>query len=151
MGDVQILNLTNDDVARLSAQRKWVLDHYDDHQRAESVEGKLRLLNVILSEGWIEPHETVKLQSLGVVLGDALAQELSLTWRIVSDEYGRDPALILDGTTLRLFPLTMISKRIEKGEQVDVVEMFGGVCSQVRTIERQFAQHAAKAKSGQVQ
>jgi NAD-dependent SIR2 family protein deacetylase len=129
--------LSEDDIARLSAQRKWVLDHYDDPKRAESVEGKLRLLSFIIGENWIEPHETVKLQCLGVVFGDALAQRLSLSWKIVIDSVGRDPALVVAGTSLRIFPLTMISKRIEKGEQVDVVDMFGGICAHVNALSRE--------------
>ena len=129
-------DLSDEDLTRLNAQRKWVLDHYDDHRHAESVEGKLRLLSVIVEKKWIEPDETVKLQSLGIVFGDALVQELSLKWMMVDDECGRDPVLILDGTTLRLNPLTMISKRIERGEDVDVVALFGMACGHVRALAR---------------
>jgi hypothetical protein len=39
---------------------------------------------------------------------------------MVADEYGRDPALRCPGTTVIVFPLTMISKRIEAGESVSV-------------------------------
>jgi hypothetical protein len=42
------------------------------------------------------------------------------------DEYGRDPALRLQGTPFIVFPLTMISKRVERGEDVDVRELFDG-------------------------
>jgi hypothetical protein len=49
----------------------------------------------------------------------------------VEDEYGRDPALRLPGTTIMTFPLTMISKRLERGESIDVKELFQGVCEHV--------------------
>jgi hypothetical protein len=78
----------------------------------------------------------VKLQSLGIALGDALAQKLGLQWVAVQDEYGRDPALRLEGTSVLLFPLTMISKRIERGEDVDVYQLFEGVCAKVGEIIR---------------
>lgn len=42
---------------------------------------------------------------------------------MIEDEYGRDPALLVSAAPVLLFPLTMISKRIEKGETVDVSEL----------------------------
>ena len=49
---------------------------------------------------WIERSDTVKLQCLGVALGDALVQELSMLWVTVEDEYGRDLAIELPGTSV---------------------------------------------------
>jgi hypothetical protein len=43
-----------------------------------------------------------------------------LDWTMVSDEYGRDPALRYKKTDTVFFPLTMISKRVERDEPVDV-------------------------------
>ena len=54
----------------------------------------------------------------------------------IEDELGRDPALILEGTSIKLFPLTMISKRIEKGESVDVYDLFEGICEKVFEIKK---------------
>jgi hypothetical protein len=133
----QISDPSDEDLAHLAKQREWVLGHYDDPSRAESIEGKLILLDGILKNKWIEPSETWKLQSLGVVFGHALAQKLGLRWQIVEDEYGRDPALILDNTTLRIFPLTMISKRIEQGEEVDVVDLFGTASGHIAALARE--------------
>jgi Domain of unknown function (DUF3806) len=135
MSEPQLVeDLQDEDAARLDAQRAWVLDHYENRKAADSVEGKLRLLHTILENKWIEPHETWKLQSLGVILGDAFAQEFNLAWKMVSDNHGRDPALIVPDTTIKLFPLTMISKRVEDGRDVDVVELFGAVCGHVKAV-----------------
>jgi len=127
--------LNADDTARLEAQRTWVRDHYseDTRRQYDLLDGKLRLLDTILKNKWIAADETVKLQSLGVAFGDALAQHMGLRWVAVEDQYGRDPALTLDGTSVRVFPLTTISKRIERGEDVDVYALFEDAC---RTIER---------------
>jgi hypothetical protein len=144
-------DLSDEDHARLGAQRKWVLDHYDDHRHAETVEGKLRLISVIISEKWIEPNETWKLQSLGIVFGDALAQELSLSWKVATDDLGRDPALVLEGTTLRVNPLTMISKRIERGEEVDVVDLFGTVCGHLKAITPDLKLASSAVTTGQAE
>lgn len=128
---------TSDELARIEAQRDWVRGHYDPEAQHKygTVEGKLVLLQAILDAGWIEKSETVKLQCLGITLGDALAQELEMEWVTVEDEYGRDPALRFPGTTVLAFPLTMISKRIERDESVIVLELFEGVCEHVRRMK----------------
>jgi hypothetical protein len=127
--------LNPEDIAHLEAKRTWVREHYDEAARHQydTLEGKLRLLDTILQNKWIAPHETVKLQCLGVTFGDALAQKLGLAWVAVEDDQGRDPALTLEGTSIRIFPMTSISKRVERGEEVEVYELFDNAC---RTIER---------------
>ena len=65
------------------------------------------------------------LQCLGVALGRVMARNIDgLDWWIVEDEYGRDPCLRYRETTLRLNPITMISRRIERGERVDVRSLY---------------------------
>jgi uncharacterized protein DUF3806 len=127
--------LNSDDIADLEAKRTWVREHYEEAARHkyDTLDGKLRLLDAILRNEWVVPDETLKLQCLGVTFGDALAQRLGLTWVVVEDGYGRDAALTLDGTSVRVFPLTSISKRIERGEEVDVYRLFEKACA---TIER---------------
>jgi hypothetical protein len=131
--------LSQEESARLEAQRKWVREHYETNPDASyaSVAGKLAVVNTILVSGWVESNETVKLQSLGVAFGDALVQELELTWVAIQDEYGIDPALICEGTSVKVFPLTSISKRIERGEVVDVYLLFGEACKAVAYAKNQ--------------
>ena len=127
--------MSKDDALHVEKQRTWVREHYGPGSRHlyDTLDGKLTLLETIVREKWIEPNETWKLQSLGITFGDALAQKLNMHWVMVEDEYGRDPALHDLGTTIVLFPLTSISKRIEKGEAVDVRELFENAC---RTVAR---------------
>ena len=64
-------------------------------------------------------------QCLGVVLGRVMAKHIDgLDWWIVEDEYGRDPCLRYKHTTLQINPLTMISKRLERGEHVSVRRLY---------------------------
>ena len=122
------------DEAPLAAQRA-VCEAYlgNDASRANyaTPAGKLGLIRALLAHDVFRPEQTYELQCLGVVLGDALAQELGLRWVMVDDESGRDPALQVPGTTVLLFPLTMLAKRIERGEAVDVFELFNGVAARV--------------------
>jgi hypothetical protein len=135
----KVEDLSQDDIARVEAQRKWVREHYppESESKYQSLEGKLVLLDTILKNKWINSNETVKLQCLGITFGDALAQKLGLKWVAVEDEYGRDPALIMEGTSIITFPLTSISKRIERGEDIDVFNLFDTACAKLDELKRQ--------------
>ena len=133
----KIEGFSDDDTARIEEQRDWVRDHYDENARHKygTIQGKYTLLDTILESGWIEPDETWKLQSLGITFGDMLAQLLDLEWVMVEHDSGRDPALRVPGTAILAFPLTAISKRIERGETVDVKELlkqFAGELERLR-------------------
>ena len=128
---------SSDDLTRIEGQRDWVRDHFTPETRATYglLNEKLRFLQSILDAGWIEPHEAFKFQCLGITLGDAFVQKFGMEWIMVDDDSGRDPAVRIAGTTVVLFPLTMISKRVERGETVNVFELFNGVAKLVADAE----------------
>ena len=128
--------LTPADLANIETGRRWVRDHFtpEAQHKYGQLSEKLRLLQTILDAGWIDAAETHKLQCLGITFGDALVQELGMEWVMVEDEHGRTPAIRLPGTTVIVFPLTMVSKRIEDGETVDVRDLFGRVVGRVREL-----------------
>ena len=138
--DQIIEDLNEQDLAEIEAKRSWVREHYELHAqyKYEIVEGKLVIVDSILQNNRVLPTDTLKLQCLGIAFGDALAQELGLIWVAVEDEYGRDPALALVGTTVIVFPMTTISKRIENGEAVDVYELFNSACSSIKDAALRF-------------
>jgi Domain of unknown function (DUF3806) len=124
--------LSAEDTLGSEKHRQWVQCFFDVHGASyATVKDKLDLIGAILNSGSIRAEETWKLQSLGIVFGDALAQELGLIWVAVEDEYGRDPALSVPGTSLLSFPLTSISKRVERGEEVDVFLLFEAACQSI--------------------
>ena len=85
----------------------------------------LGLLQRILDENLLDPTNTFGLQCLGVALGKVMATNIAgLGWWIVEDELGNGPCLRYRETTLRLNPVTMISKRVERGEAVSVRGLF---------------------------
>lgn len=136
MTDTSHSALEPSDKANLDEARAWVKGHFTDSadEKYSSIDGKLRVLDTILRRKWVEPAETIKLQSLGVAFGDAISQALMLEWVVVNDEYGRSPALNWPGTSLCIYPLTMISKRVEDGEEVDVYDLFEGICNRLKEI-----------------
>lgn len=147
--DQKIEELNSDDIERVESQRKWVRGHYtpETEHKYKTIEGKLNLLDTIISRNWIEANETYKLQCLGVTIGDALAQKLGMIWVAVDDEYGRTPALSfsLADTSIIIFPTTMISKRIERGEKVDVRELFDGICEKIKEELEDIAEQNSRA------
>jgi hypothetical protein len=135
----RVTPLSDADSQRLRDQRAVVEKYLGDESsrtKFKTAPGKLGTIRAILSGNVFKPNETYKLQCLGVVLGDAFVLDLRMEWVMVGDAYGRDPAVRLPGTSFILFPLTMISKRIERGEKVDVFELFNGVAAQIEATRR---------------
>ncbi|MGA8202371.1 MAG: DUF3806 domain-containing protein [Candidatus Sulfotelmatobacter sp.] len=81
------------------------------------------ILQGLIDEGAFSKSETYELQSLGVAFGDVLVSELPLRWVKVTDEFGTDPTLRFKQTTLQINALTMISKRVEKDEPVNLSDL----------------------------
>ena len=87
--------------------------------------GDLALIQRVMDARQVEPEAAYSLQSLGLAFGKTFIQNSEhYDWWMVEDEYGRDPAIRYKETTLLAFPQTMISKRIEDGEAIDVRELF---------------------------
>lgn len=127
-------NLSATDTARLDRQRALVAHELTTRYRAtlSRSNADLVLIQRLLDDRAFTLTQTYELQSLGVVFGDVLTVETALRWMMVSDEYGTDPTLVLPGTTLQVNSLTMISKRVERGERVDVSDLFARATDSVR-------------------
>lgn len=133
--DEQIISeLTDEDVAALAQQRSLIesyLGNEESRRKYEKPAGKLGLLRALLENNVFSPEQNYELQSMGVVLGDVFARELGMEWIVVEDYFGRTPALRYPNTTIILYPITMISKRIEAGEQVEVFDMYNSLAAEV--------------------
>jgi Domain of unknown function (DUF3806) len=139
----KITELTEDDQNRLADQRSEVekyLANEDSERKYKTPGGKLGIIRALLQANTFKREQTYELQCLGIVLGDAFVQELGWEWIMVEDDDGRDPAVSVPGTSIIIYPLTMISKRIERGEEVDVFDLFNGIVEMVedQIIDDQF-------------
>jgi uncharacterized protein DUF3806 len=138
----RILPLDEAEAARIEEQAADALalaaERYGLEQWTET-EADIRVLQRILDDQLLAPDQTYALQCLGVVFGRVLAKQAGLHWIVVEDEYGRDPALQYAGTSLILFPLTMISKRVEQGQEVDVGELLHLLVREVEGLKDQVA------------
>ena len=128
---------TTEDLARLEEQRGVIARMIGDEDwRAEfeKPSGKIAFLDAIMAQGAIKPHDTYGLQSMGAVLGDVFVETLGFEWVTVEDSGGQESALRFPGTTILLHPLTMISRRVERGEQVDVSALYSSVSAEVEKL-----------------
>jgi hypothetical protein len=92
----------------------------------------------LIDDGVFKKSQTYELQCLGVVFGDVLASELPLRWVMITDEYGTDPTLRYKGTSININALTMISKRVENNEPVDLYRLLGQNREALSEAEKRF-------------
>ncbi len=137
----RISELTGADEERLATQRRvieqLVARGPESVSKLEIAAWKLGAIRAVLEGEVFESTQTYELQCMGILLGDAFVAELGFEWVMVEHEYGRDPAVRVPDTSILLFPLTMISKRIERGEAVDVFDLFNWVAATVDELEEE--------------
>jgi len=131
----QFSDLSDQDKSRLDAQRavvaKAVRQRYGISALTQTA-ADLPALQRLIDERAFNKSQTYELQSLGVAFGDVLSNELPLRWVIVTDEYGTDPTLRFESTTVQINALTMISKRIERDEIVNLGQLLQTTRDQLR-------------------
>ena len=84
----------------------------------------LELLQKLIDSRVIKSDQRRELQAMGVVLGRTLAKEYELRWVIFRDSVGRSRALQIDETKRVVFPMTMISRRLEVDARANVQEIY---------------------------
>lgn len=118
--------LSREESTRLDQQRAIVAAAAKQRYGASGLKKTpidLPVLQRLIDDKVFRKSQTYELQSLGVAFGDILANELPLRWVMVTDEYGTDPTLRFKSTSWQVNALTMISKRIEKDERVNLQEL----------------------------
>jgi len=131
--------LRSDDEQLLQEQRQRVATLARRHVGA-SLAGSLddlRVLQQVVDRAPLDPEETFALQALGVALGDVMAAELGLHWVAYRDELGRSRALRLGDTELAIFPVTMISKRVERGVPFRIEELYRKTAEEIARYRRE--------------
>jgi hypothetical protein len=140
-GKQTLTELSREDMTRLDQQRAVVAAAAKQRYGTAALtktKADLPILQRLLDEGVFAKTQTYELQSVGVAFGDVLASELPLRWVMVTDEYGTDPTLRYKDTTIQVNALTMISKRVEDGEEIDVAILLRMTGEKIAEVEKEF-------------
>lgn len=136
---VRFFPLSPDDQALLERQRAVV------RGVVEACRGPLpedwrcdaETLQQLVDDEVFQPTQTYELQCLGVALGDLLVGGAGFNWSMVHDAYGRDPTVRWKSTSICVNAITMISKRVENGEVVDIAHLLRVAEGRARDLELQ--------------
>ena len=84
----------------------------------------LEILQQLLDRRLVRSDQTQELQAMGIIMGDLLASDLDMHWVVYEDKLGRSRALRYRQTDEYLFPVTMISRRREVGNETPVATIY---------------------------
>lgn len=94
--------------------------------------GDIKLLQRIADQRLIEKSDKQTLQAMGSVIGNLMVQTNGFGWKGYEDQYGRTRAVCVLDTDKCLFPVTMLSRRIEAGLDVDVQLIYDNAVSLIK-------------------
>ncbi len=119
------LNWLNEQFLIKQRQRVEVITRRHFGQPLKLGKRNIPILQRIIDEHIIPTEDKLELQAMGVILGDIfVASHRNLSWQVYEDELGKSHAVCVDKTPHCLFPVTMISRRIEVGGTADVNRLF---------------------------
>lgn len=86
----------------------------------------LQLLQRLVDGDWVARDDYATQQAMGVVLGNVMLADFPNTfaWKVYEDEVGRSRALCVKNTNECLFPVTMLSRRMEIGSAPNVKKIY---------------------------
>ena len=94
----------------------------------------LDTLQRILDDRLVPAEDTLTLQAMGVVFGDLLGDHLDMDWVVYRDHKGRSRALRYRQMDVYLFPVTMISRRQERGSERRLKPLFDDTVRNTRLL-----------------
>lgn len=82
------------------------------------------LLQRIADAGILHAEDEAGWEAMGIAFGDGLTTMIpGLAWTLITDEFGTDAVLRYQQTSLRIGVVTMLLKRAEANEAIDVAHM----------------------------
>lgn len=115
------------DMDRIQAHLAYA-DELCSELAGESLTGSIEdldRLQEVIDSGVLSAEKQAELQSLGVAFGKVFNNLNSdYSWVMIHDELGRAPALRYLNSNLLLYPQTLLSKRVQNRESVDVRDIY---------------------------
>ena len=122
-------------MARQSEEIDTLARRYLGRQFNGTVENDLEIMQLLLDQRHVTANDSAKLQAMGYILGDLVREQKGLQWVVYIDKLGRSRALAIPPTKEFLFPITMISRRVETGIEVDVKALYQKAIKLVEEIQ----------------
>lgn len=119
--------LLSSDIEFMDTQRRSIDDlarRYLGMRLRGTADNDMEILQKLLTEKLIKNNNTLQLQAMGIILGDIYIKQLGVHWVVLKDKMGRSRALQADNQQQLLFPITMISRRVEVGIEVNIKEIY---------------------------
>ena len=111
---------------------KSVLEAYHHEHYQTNTAISLPLLQRAIDDGPYTDAVETELTAFGTVFGDLLGDALHMQWICYTDEEGTDLALRYGGSTIVSFPRSMIIKRIENDEEIDLQHLFNEIAKKLQ-------------------
>jgi hypothetical protein len=120
--EIQSLAESRESLSRLAINANLTVS--DSSDPLEVCDQLLRWWHRLPAE--VRPDANLLVNAIGITLGDKLAKELSLEWKIVTDTFGTDLALwrTVQGRNIILSPTHAVAKRFENGRDGFVVALY---------------------------
>ena len=134
---IKYLPLEPEDEAVLEGDRDFlpaVLEARFPHLRLVGTSDDLAILQEVAQGGPYSDDPMGEVIAMGTALRDVIARSSGMSWIRYSDEEGVDFALRYEKTSIVVFPRSMILKRIERDEPLDILHIHNEVCRHVREL-----------------
>jgi len=123
--DLNPMNLTFVEQQRSSANK---LARTTLGRQLHQNKGDLRVIQTVIDRGHLKGADKETLQAFGAAMGDIfVSAHKNLNWKVYEDELGASHAVCLDDTQHCIFPMTIISRRVEAGLTPNVSKIFNDV------------------------
>ena len=119
-----ILKQDRKDIKAIMARHLGILDLHGDKR-------DLSTIQQLVDRKVLKSKQMKQWQEVGVVFGDILANEFGLHWVSYQDEQGLSTALQWRNTQNFVFPVTMFSKRVEFGDQINVKKLYDRIARDI--------------------
>lgn len=122
--------------------RMWLLGSQISEQiTGDKMNGSmddLDRLQTIVDSAQIPIDHSQELESLGIVFGKVFVNATAnYDWWVMEDEHGKDVCIRYKETSLLIFPQTMLSKRIEDGAVLNVIDLFNDIRQELDRIKNE--------------
>jgi len=109
--------------ARRAQLHALVADNFSDRELTHTAED-FELLQRIVDANLLEAEDVAGWEAMGIAFGDGLTTMVpGLAWAQVTDQYGTDAVLRYQATTLQIGVVTMLLKRAEANEEINVAHL----------------------------